>query len=219
MTGEPVLGVSRLVVVGTGSATATSLPAWLDWLRQACPDLTTTVVLTRGALRFVTRQAIEPRITGEFLLDTWPEEDTRARHVELTEWAQAFLVYPATLHFLARLALGLADSPALLAAQCATVPIALAPALPPGGADSPAFAAHWSTLAQRRNVVLAPPVPGRSLTTGRVDAAVPPPLPEVLALLERRRTDLDADARRLADQPPEPAAFLADRERLDRETR
>lgn len=200
----PALGVSRLLVVSAGSAWSTGMPFWIDWLRNSYSELTITVVLTRSAQRFVTRQALASRVTGEVLLDVWPEDGHRARHVELAEWAQAILIYPSTLHFMARLALGLADSPALLAAQCTTSPVVVAPALPPGGLDSAAFQTHWATLAARPNVVLVPPDQGKSMTTGRADAWVPPLLPEVIEMLECRRVEL-------ADTEPalDAAAFRA----------
>ena len=101
-------------------------------------------MLTRSARRFVTPAALAARSGGEVFLDAWPEDEAAARHVEWQQWAQAIVVYPATLNFIARFALGLADTPALLAAQCATVPVVLAPALPPNGLDSAAYQAHWT---------------------------------------------------------------------------
>ncbi|WP_251073965.1 flavoprotein [Streptomyces sp. ISL-111] len=192
--GTPGLGIERLLVVVTGSAYAWSTPYWLDLLRLHHPRLDVKVVLTRSAERFVTRQSVASRVGGEVYGDGWPADAPGARHVEWAEWADAFVVYPATLHFLARLALGLSDSPALLAAHCSGAPVAVAPALPPGGLESPVVREHWATLAARPNVVLVPPIPGRSLTTGRDDAWVPPPLPDVLHLLaERLASGNDAD--------------------------
>ncbi|MFE9170733.1 flavoprotein [Streptomyces kebangsaanensis] len=211
VTGPPALNVERLLVVTTGSAFATGMPYWVDWLRLSYPGLVIRLVLTRSARRFVTRQALAGRLhrDGEVLLDEWPEDEAVARHVELAEWAQAVVVYPATFHFTARLALGLADSPVLLACHCTRAPVAVAPALPPGGLESAAFQAHWAALAARPNVVLAPPHPGVSLTTGRADAWVPPLLPEVLGMLEHRRAELEAG---LPDREPPaaPAEFAAD---------
>ncbi len=186
------LGVSRLLLVSTGSAYAWSMPYWLDWLRTEYPGLEVRMVVTRSAERFVTRQTLGSRLGANVLVDTWPEEEAAARHVEWAEWAEAIIVYPATLQFMARLALGLADTPVLLAAQCTNAPVVVAPALPPGGLESAACRQHWTALAARPNVVLVPPGRGRSLTTGREDAWVPPPLPEALRLLAEHRRELAA---------------------------
>jgi hypothetical protein len=192
MTDEvPEFGARRLLVVGTGSVSVTFLPFWLNWLRLSYPELQTQVVLTRSAQRFVTPSAAAAFTSRPVLPDVWPDEPAAgARHVELAEWADAVAVYPATLHFIARLALGLADSPALLALQCSRAPVALAPALPPGGWGSPAVTQHVRALQARGNVAIAPPVPGPSITTGRDDGWIPAAFPAVIALLEHRRQKL-----------------------------
>ncbi|MFF5439206.1 flavoprotein [Streptomyces achromogenes] len=187
----PPLGVSRLLLVITGSAAASGMPQWLTWIRAAYPELRLKVVMSPSARRFVTPLSLALRLDEEVAVDAWEECD-RARHIEHAEWAEAALVYPATFHFTARLALGLADSPALLTLQCTEAPVAIAPSLPPGGLDSPAFRSHWAALAARPQVVLVPPVQGHSLTTGREDSWVPPPLPDALRRLEERRAALAA---------------------------
>ncbi|AIA06987.1 flavoprotein [Streptomyces noursei] len=198
----PDPGLNRLLLVVTGSAYAWSTPYWLQLLRQHCPELEVRVVLTRSAERFVTPQAISARVGGAVWSDVWPDDEATARHVEWAEWAEAILVYPATMHFMARLALGLADSPALLAVQSTRAPVALAPALPPGALESAAVRQHWAALAARPNVVLVPPVAGRSLTTGREDAWVPPPLPEALRLI----TECHGAAAAASPEQPQPDA-------------
>jgi phosphopantothenoylcysteine decarboxylase/phosphopantothenate--cysteine ligase len=192
----PPFGAHRLLLVAAGSVSATFLPYWLDWLRLSYPDLQTQVVLTRSAERFVTPTAAAAFTSRPVLRDDWqPDETTRgALHVELTEWADAVAVYPATLHFLARLALGLADSPSLLALQCGNAPVVVAPALPPGGWGSPAVTTHVRALQARPNVAIAQPQPGRSITTGRDDAWIPADFPAVIRLLEHRRRRLTGSA-------------------------
>lgn len=179
----PELPINRLLLVVTGSAFASTMPQWLHWLQLSYPKLELRLVMTHSAERFVTRQALQARLHDGVTGDHWPHEEATARHVQWAEWAEAILVYPATVHFMARLALGLADSPALLAAHCTNAPVVVAPALPPGALDSEACQQHWQTLAARRNVLVVPPVLGHSLTTGRVGTWSPPPLPEVLRLL------------------------------------
>ncbi|MGK9460095.1 flavoprotein [Streptomyces sp. G6] len=189
----PLLDVRRLLLIGTGSASAVDLPSWLGWLRATHPALETQVVLTRSAERFVTLQAATAAAGRVALRDSWPDDPTvSVRHVELAEWAEAVVVYPATLAFTARFAQGHADSPGLLAAQCTGAPVGLAAALPPGGADSHAYRMHTEALRARPNVVVLPPVPGLSQTTGRMDSWAPGLLPDLLTRLERRRAALAA---------------------------
>lgn len=200
----PELGFSRLLLVCAGSVAASYTPQWLHWLQLTYPELEITIVLTRSAERFVTRPALAARPGVMVASDVWPDEEAPARHVTWAEWAEAIVVYPATVHFMARLALGLADSPALLAAHCTTAPLAVAPALPPGALDTTACQQHWSALARRPQVVLVPPVRGRSVTTGREEAWGPPPLPEVLRALAEHRDQLSASP--AAIRRPEPVA-------------
>ena len=177
------LPFERLLLVATGSVAAGDLPFWSTWLRTFQPALTVDVVLTRGAHRFVRPAALHGRVTGRVLDDIWPEESTTARHVDFQEWAQAILVFPATFHYTARLALGLADSPSLLAAHCTSAPVVVAPALPPGGTDSEAYRGHVRALSERPTTRVVPPRPGVSTTTGRADSWAPALLPDCLAVL------------------------------------
>ncbi|MEV7774477.1 flavoprotein [Kitasatospora sp. NPDC086791] len=180
----PASPVGRLLLVGTGSLGVASLPFWLNWLRLQHPDVDTKVVLTRTAERFVSRVTLSPILGKQVLQDAWPQEpETTALHVDLAQWAEGVVVYPASFHFIARLALGLADTPVLLALHCTRAPIVLAPALPPGGAESPAYLRHLDALAKRPNIAVLPPQAGYSVTTGRMDASTAAPLPEALAAL------------------------------------
>lgn len=182
----------RLLLIGSGAVAAMHLPFWLNWVGVNYPDVETQVVLTPSAERFVTLESLTLLTGREAVRDRWPDRaEVGALHVRLLEWADTALVYPACLNFVSRLALGLADSPALLALQCAAaIPIGVAPSLPPGASDNPVLAGHLRTLADRPNVVVAPTVPAASLTSGRPDAAGAAAIWTVLELIERRRHEL-----------------------------
>lgn len=185
----PPLGFRRLLLVATGSLNAAFLPRDLAWLRMAYPELEVQVVLTRSALQFLTATTVGAITGRDAIVDEWPVPAADALHVRLQQWAQGIMVYPASLNYLARLALGLADAPSLLAIHCSTMPMVVAPALPPGGWDSPVTAAHVAALRQRPTITVLSPVPVLSFTTGRADADGPPPFAAALGSLEllRRR--------------------------------
>ncbi|MDX2390003.1 MULTISPECIES: flavoprotein [unclassified Streptomyces] len=188
------LGFTRLLLIATGSVSAAELPSWIAWLRATHPELEIQTVLTRSAQRFVTRESLNLLTGRRTMVDAWPEEPVlRAPHVDLTAWAEAVLVHPSTFSYTARLALGLADSPSLLTAQCTAAPVAVAPALPPGGVRSHAYRRHVESLAERPNCVVVPPVPALSLTTGRTDSWAAAPLPEVLDALAALHHRLTAE--------------------------
>jgi phosphopantothenoylcysteine decarboxylase/phosphopantothenate--cysteine ligase len=187
----PPFGARRLLLLVTGSSAAVFLPPWLSWLCFGYPDLECKVVLTRSAQHFVTAEGLRPLGPSEVLSDDWsPAARERSLHVELAQWPDAVAVYPGSMNFLARFALGAVDTPALLALQCTTAPIAIAAALPPGGWDCAAMLRHRRELADRPNVAVLPPVPGRSMTTGQQNGNQPGSLPELITLLERTRTAL-----------------------------
>lgn len=208
-TDLPDLDVDRLLVVVTGSVSAADVPVWIDWTRTCYPDLQLRIVLTRSAQRFVTPAAVAGRLGAAVEFDEWPENAGTAVHVQWQQWAQAIAVYPATFGFIARLSRGMADSPAMLAAQCTSAPLVLAPSLPPGGLESPAFQQHWLELRSRPYVALAPPRRGRSVTTGTDDAWVPAPWLDICELIAQCRREQqgrrEQQCRRERQAPPLPS--------------
>ncbi|MDF5757588.1 flavoprotein [Spongiactinospora sp. TRM90649] len=194
-TAFPPVGFDRLLLVVTGALAAAFVPQGLAWLRTTYPDLAVRVVLTRAAERFVSPSALGVVSGNPIEPDTWPDAPvTAAPHVVLAEWAQAIVVYPATVHYVSRLALGLADTPSLLALQCTRAPVAVAPAFPPGGWDNPLLRRHVTALEERPNIAVVPPAPARSWTTGRDDAYGAAPFPAVLGTVELRRRALAGHA-------------------------
>ncbi|MGV9381921.1 flavoprotein [Nonomuraea sp. NPDC003707] len=180
----PGFEITRLLYVGTGCLCVAFMPYWLNWLRMACPGTEVRTIITRSAERFVSRAALAALNSRDISLDVWSDQpEPRAPHVELARWPEAIVVHPASMHFVSRLALGIADTPVLLALQCTDTPIAVAPALPPGGVTSAVYRRHRDALAERGNVVVVPPIPGYSVTSRTQDATVAAPLPEVLAAL------------------------------------
>ena len=178
--------LKRLTVVCTGSINAALLPWWMARLRVKRPEIEVRVVVTRSAAQFVSVDALSV-ITGiPAMLDVWPPSVVHAPHVELVEWSDAFAVYPATANVLARMAAGMTDTPSLLAMQCTTAPIAVAPALPEGALEHPTMRRNLAVLSGVDNIVLVEPSPGRSWSTGRDGARIPPAFPLVVQGLEDR---------------------------------
>ncbi|MCO5971642.1 flavoprotein [Actinoallomurus soli] len=200
--GMPALGppppftADRLLLFGTGSLAAALLPFWINWFRNFYPEPDLRIVITRSAERFVSRGALAPLIGRDVPLDTWPEHPgADVPHVRYAEWPDAIVVYPATMHFIARFALGFTDTPMLSALQCTTAAIAVAPTLPPGGENNPVTQRHLKDLGDRPNIEVVPPVPGRSASSGRGGGNAAPPLPAVLDRLERLRSRIREDGR------------------------
>ena len=191
-TRGPRLETARLLLVVSGAASAGYLPFWVNWLRSGYPQAALRVVLTRSAERFVTRQSMALLSGSPVVPDVWAEDDVEPtpRHIHLAEWPDAVVVYPASAQFLARLALGLADTPSILALQCTRAVVGLSPSVPPGMVDNPGYGRHLDLLRERHNIVVAPTQVGRSASTGREFNGPSSPLWTVLGLMEERRREL-----------------------------
>ena len=103
-----------------------------------------SVVTTRGAGAFVGATTFEALTGRPVHSETYgPKEHFRGEHIGLADRADLFVVAPATAHFLAKAALGLADdllSTLVLTCECPTV---FAPAM---------NTAMWEKPSVRRNV-------------------------------------------------------------------
>ncbi|MET8699360.1 flavoprotein [Kitasatospora sp. NPDC004723] len=189
-SGAPAFGARRLLLVGSGALGAASLPFWINWLRLSYPDLDLRVVLTRAAERFVTRNALTPILGREVLQDVWSEEpEASPLHVDLAQWPDAIAVYPASLHYIARLSIGLPDTPSQMALQTTRAPLVIAPALPPDAVTSPVYLKHLAELQSRANIVVVPPHKGLSVSSRQPDGSPAAPLTGVIESLERLRTN------------------------------
>jgi phosphopantothenoylcysteine decarboxylase/phosphopantothenate--cysteine ligase len=171
------------------------LPHAVRGLKAFAPQLDVRVGLTTAACQFVTPTAMSLISGRPVVIDRWAAEEDRgaSQHVELVEWADAFVVYPATAHLVARLAVGLCDTPILTALASTRAPIGIAPNLPPGMVESPVHQRHLAELSAWPNVVVARTHTGVSATTGREEDGAAGPITEVLALMRSRffADDLD----------------------------
>ena len=147
---------NRRVVLGvTGGIAAYKSPDLVRRLRDL--EHTVRVVMTPGACEFITAltlQAVSGNSVHTDLLDDSAE--AAMGHIELARWADIVLVAPATAHFLAKLAHGLADD--LLSTLClaTAAPIAVAPAMNRLMWAAPATQQNISVLTDRGVTVLGP---------------------------------------------------------------
>ncbi|MFE7271154.1 flavoprotein [Streptomyces sp. NPDC057623] len=185
----PAFHAKRLLYLATGGVQTMFLPMWLKWLRTSYPGTELRYVITPSARRFATPTAIAATAgAGLPMVDAWPDEPDGALHVELASWPDAVLVHPATMHFVARFSLGLADTPTLLALQCTRAPIVVCPALPPNGHSNPAYRRHIVELSERDNVTVLPPIRGASMSSGEVGIGTAALLPHAISALEDLRS-------------------------------
>ena len=124
-------------------------------------------IMSYGATRFVTPLAFRSITHMPVVTDTFdPDSDLSVEHVALAEKADIVVVAPATAHFIAKMAAGLADDPLTTTILATLAPVMVAPAMDAHMYDNPATQENLSKL-RNREVVIVGPVSGR-LASGLV---------------------------------------------------
>jgi phosphopantothenoylcysteine decarboxylase/phosphopantothenate--cysteine ligase len=104
-------------------------------------------VMTPGAVQFVTTTTLQALTGKPVFTDQWGEHGARVDnampHIDLTRGADAIVVAPATAHFIAQLAHGLADDLLSTLALARACPLLVAPAM---------NVEMWTHPATQRNV-------------------------------------------------------------------
>ncbi|MCH7736636.1 MAG: bifunctional phosphopantothenoylcysteine decarboxylase/phosphopantothenate--cysteine ligase CoaBC [Chloroflexi bacterium] len=119
------------------------------------------VIMSYGATQFVTPLAFRSLTHRAVVTDSFdPDSEYSVEHVALAQQADVVVVAPATVHCIAKLALGLADDPLTTTIVAADCPLVVAPAMDGHMYDHPATQANLATL-QERGVVVAGPGTGR----------------------------------------------------------
>ncbi|MFD4401015.1 flavoprotein [Kitasatospora sp. NPDC058478] len=187
----PDLGEKRILFIVTGSINAALTPYWLHWLRQSFPRITSDLLVTRSAQRFVTLDALRRLVGGDVWTDDYADPSLpESAHVEIGERVDAFAVFPATLDFAMRLAAGNCNTPATMALQITEKPIVLATAFPAGNA---VVERNMELLLQRPNVSVSQTVAAYSVGKRKWEGETGFYLPSVLKELEGM---FDAEGRR-----------------------
>ncbi len=115
------------------------------------------VVMTRAAHEFVTAMTLQAVSGRRVRTDLWDRDaEAGMGHIELARWAETVVVAPASAHFMAQLASGLA--PDLLSTLCLATraPLHLAPAMNQAMWAHPAVQHNRGLLAGRGVEILGP---------------------------------------------------------------
>ena len=172
---------SKRIILGvTGGVAAYKTPQLVRDLLAEGAEI--TPVVTPGALRFVGAASLQAVSGQRVRQDVWDADAEAAMgHIELARWADAVLIAPATAHFIARLAGGVADD--LLTTLCLATeaPIFVAPAMNQQMWHHPAVQRNAAQLSADGVTLLGPASgaqacgevgPGRMLEPGELARAV-----------------------------------------------
>ena len=119
------------------------------------------VIMSHGATQFVTPLAFRSITHRAVVTDSFdPDSEYSVEHVALAQQADVIVIAPATVHCIAKLALGLADDSLTTTVVAARCPLVVAPAMDGNMYDHPPTQENLATL-KERGVVIAGPGIGR----------------------------------------------------------
>ena len=154
-----MLSGKRVVLGVTGSIACYKALDLASKLTQAGALVDT--IMTQSATQFVTPLAFRSLTHRPVVTDAFDAESEYAvEHVELARRADIIVVAPATVHTIAKLALGLADDPLTITAIASGAPLMVAPAMDADMFEHPATRENLERL-QQRGAVIAGPGQGR----------------------------------------------------------
>ena len=154
------------VVLGiTGSIACYKALELASQLSQAGAMVDT--IMSYGATRFLTPLAFRSLTHRAVVTDTFdPDSELSVEHVALAQRADIVVVAPATAHFIAKAAVGLADDPLTTTILATQAPVMIAPAMDGHMYDNLATQENISKL-KDRGVAIVRPASGR-LASGLV---------------------------------------------------
>ena len=153
------LADKHLVLGVTGSIACYKAVDLASKLTQAGALVDT--ILSYGATQFVTPLAFRSITHREVVTDTFDlNSEFSNQHVALAHQADLVVIAPATVHCIAKLAVGLADDPLTTTVIATAAPLLIAPAMDGNMFDHPATQENLARLRQR-GVLIAGPAPGR----------------------------------------------------------
>ena len=176
------------------------------------------VVMTEHAQQFVTPLTFKEISGNQVAVSMWSSnQEFNVEHIALANWADAFVVAPATANIIAKMAYGLADdllSTTLLAAQA---PIVVCPAMNTGMYENVATQENIAKL-QGRGVTVMPPAVGK-LACGTSGAGRLPEPQEIVEFLNAFFAKREGDLRGLkvlvtaagTREPIDPVRFVGNR--------
>mgnify|MGYP001689178656 CR=1 FL=1 len=204
----------RIVLGVTGGIAAYKAVEVASRLKKAGADV--RVIMTRAATSFVTPLTFR-EITGQPVAETmWGEPHHHVEHIALAEFAELFLVAPATANFIAKAAAGIADDMLTTSILATRATRYIAPAMNTGMWENPVTQENVARLASR-GVHIIPPGVGQ-LACGATGAGRLPEPAEIVAIVERHFSNEQSLAgRRIlvtaagTEEALDPVRFLAQR--------
>src|SRR5262245_52098890 len=124
----PWLAKRRILVGVTGGIAAYKSAELVRLLVKAGAEV--RVVMTAAATQFITPLTMQSLSSNPVATDTFDlGQEAAIGHIELADWAELFVVAPASADAVARLALGVANDLLTTIALACRAPLLIAPAM------------------------------------------------------------------------------------------
>lgn len=176
------------------------------------------VMMTEHAAKFVTPLLFQEISCNKVASSMWGGNDEfNVEHIALAEWADLFLIAPATANILAKMANGIADDLVSTVLLAAKAPIIVCPAMNTGMLENAATQANLTTLKMRGVTIMAPDA--GHLACGITGAGRLPEVFSIIAFLENFLAQREGDMRGLkvmvsaagTREPIDPVRFVGNR--------
>ena len=176
---EPQVTIDRLLVGVSGSIAVLNLPTYLVTLRATFAT-EVRVIMTGGAARLLPPATVA-LLCDEVLLDEDPTAQKRPGHIELANWADVFLILPASANTLGQVANGLAHNLLTTTVLASQPPVVFCPNLNRTMWSKKAVQRNLRTLAEDGHLVVEPEhAPAYEVGTGEITDTLVLPEPDVL---------------------------------------
>jgi phosphopantothenoylcysteine decarboxylase/phosphopantothenate--cysteine ligase len=117
------------------------------------------VVMTKSGQEFVGPATFEAVTGKKVITDFWDGSEVDGiGHITVADWADTFLICPATADIIAKLAMGFADTPLLAIALATKAPILIAPAMNVNMYENPVTQTNIEILRSREMQIIEPEV-------------------------------------------------------------
>lgn len=112
-------------------------------------------IMTESAQKFISPLLLESITGAQVSTDFWNQiQRENIEHIELADWADVFVIAPATADSIAKLSLGFAESPLLATALATKAPMVIAPAMNVNMLEHPKTKEHLAALSSRGVVIV-----------------------------------------------------------------
>lgn len=176
---EPQAGVDRLLVGVSGSIAVLSLPTYLVALRASFAT-EVRVIMTAGAARLLPPSTVA-LLCDKVQLDEEPTAQKRPGHIELANWADMFVVLPASANTIGQVANGLAHNLLTTTVLAYRAPVIFCPNLNQTMWSKRAVQRNLRTLTEDGHLVVEPEhAPAYEVGTGETAHTLVLPEPDAL---------------------------------------